>query len=121
MNLPKCECTLTDPFGLVIQYFLKALNGLNISSIPLNDEFLTAFGKREKEYDELAGRVVDIDKKSLDVNVSESEDEENSSKLKKSKEQKLNFSEMANCKVRFPISSQYLRDFAFLVHPHHIH
>lgn len=35
--------------------------------IPLNDEFLTAFGKREKEYDELAGREIEIDKKSLDV------------------------------------------------------
>jgi cellular nucleic acid-binding protein len=35
--------------------------------IPLNDEFLTAFGKREKEYDQISGRVVDIDKTLLDT------------------------------------------------------
>jgi len=35
--------------------------------IPLNDEFLTAFGKREKEYDQISGRVVDIDKTLLDA------------------------------------------------------
>jgi len=68
--------------------------------IPLNDEFLSAFGKREKEYDELAGRVVDIDKKSLDVDVSESDDEGDGSKSKESKGQKVNFSEMSNCKVK---------------------
>lgn len=43
--------------------------------IPLNDEFLTAFGKREKEYDGISGRVVDIDKTSLDVEVLDDEDD----------------------------------------------
>ena len=47
-------------------------------SIPLNDEFLTAFGKREKEYDELIGQSADIDKTFLDniINVNGSDDEE---------------------------------------------
>lgn len=47
-------------------------------SIPLNDEFLTAFGKREKEYDESIGRSADIDKTFLDdiINVNGSDDEE---------------------------------------------
>jgi len=45
-------------------------------SIPLNNEFLTAFGKREKEYDELIGRSVDIDKTSLDVVDVDGSDEE---------------------------------------------
>ena len=44
--------------------------------IPLNDEFLTAFGKREKEYDVVAGRDIEIDKTSLDIiDVSDDEDE----------------------------------------------
>ena len=55
-----------DTFFIIIPY-----------SIPLNDEFLTAFGKREKEYDELMGRSVDIDQTSLDVvDVIDSDDEE---------------------------------------------
>lgn len=51
--------------------------------IPLNDEFLTAFGKREKEYDELAGREIEIDKKSLDAN--DAQEEEGESQEKKPK------------------------------------
>lgn len=46
--------------------------------IPLNDEFLSAFGKREKEYDVVAGRGIDIDQTSLDIiDVSDAEDDEN--------------------------------------------
>ena len=38
---------------------------------------MTAFGKREKEYDELIGRSADIDKTSLDIiDVNGSDDEE---------------------------------------------
>ena len=56
--------------------------------IPLNDEFLTAFGRREKEYAESAGREIEIDKKSLDaIDAQEAEDEgqEKKSKLEPSK------------------------------------
>jgi len=50
--------------------------------IPLNDEFLSAFGKREKEYDVVAGRDIDIDKTSLDIiDVSDTEDENNKRKI----------------------------------------
>lgn len=46
--------------------------------IPLNDEFLTAFGKREKEYDAVAGRDIEIDKTSLDIiDVSDNDEDEN--------------------------------------------
>jgi hypothetical protein len=40
--------------------------------IPLNDEFLTAFGKREKDYDEKTGRSIEIPQEIGD----ESSDEE---------------------------------------------
>ena len=43
--------------------------------IPLNDEFLTAFGKREKEYDDISGRVVDVDKTLLDVEALDDDNE----------------------------------------------
>jgi cellular nucleic acid-binding protein len=73
--------------------------------IPLNDEFLTAFGKREKEFDEIAGRVVHIDKTSLDIiDVSDDDDEneESSRKLSTSSKdgKKLKFSEMSSGKVK---------------------
>lgn len=71
--------------------------------IPLNDEFLTAFGKREKEFDEIAGRVVHIDKTSLDIiDVSDDdENEESSTKQSTSKDgKKLKFSEMSSGKVK---------------------
>lgn len=67
--------------------------------IPLNDEFLTAFGKREKEYDEAFGRVVDIDKTSLDI-IDVSDDDDEGDKKTTSKDAKKNFSEMTNCKVK---------------------
>jgi hypothetical protein len=54
-------CCISVESGRLTAYFSLR------RSIPLNDEFLTAFGKREKEYDELMGRSVDIDKTSLDV------------------------------------------------------
>ena len=75
--------------------------------IPLNDEFLTAFGKREKEYDDLAGREIDIDKTSLDIiDVDEDSDDDNEGESKKKSKKdetakKRNFSEMSNCKVKF--------------------
>lgn len=80
------------------------INGLDAlftqQRIPLNDEFLSAFGKREKEYDELAGREVDVDKTSLDIiDVSDDDDSTGNMKLKKREPKKLNFSEMKNCKV----------------------
>jgi hypothetical protein len=59
---------------------------------------LTAFGKREKEYDELAGRAIDIDKTSLDVvDIFDSDDEET-----KSGKSKTNYSEISTGKVRKP-------------------
>ncbi|KAL7539076.1 hypothetical protein ACHAXR_009015 [Thalassiosira sp. AJA248-18] len=67
--------------------------------IPLNDEFLTAFGKREKEYHDLAGRD-DIDKTSLDViDVSDGENE-GAGKPKGKDAKKRDFSEMSECKVK---------------------
>eukprot|EP00571_Detonula_confervacea_P009077 CAMPEP_0172316228 /NCGR_PEP_ID=MMETSP1058-20130122/27542_1 /TAXON_ID=83371 /ORGANISM="Detonula confervacea, Strain CCMP 353" /LENGTH=473 /DNA_ID=CAMNT_0013030493 /DNA_START=98 /DNA_END=1520 /DNA_ORIENTATION=+ len=70
--------------------------------IPLNDEFLTAFGKRERDYDELTGREVEIDKTSLDViDVSDGDDEnENSNQKTTDGKGTKNFSEMAKCKVK---------------------
>lgn len=35
-------------------------------TIPLNDEFLTAFGKREKEFDDQLGRNINIDQEIVD-------------------------------------------------------
>ena len=58
-------------------------------TIPLNDEFLTAFGKREKEYDDALGRTIEIDQAiqeeaSDDENVDEQQDETDPSLDKKS-------------------------------------
>jgi len=66
--------------------------------IPLNDEFLTAFGKREKDYDNLAGREIDIDKTSLDAIDGLDSDDEVGREGKTGK--KRNFGEMSNCKVK---------------------
>lgn len=68
--------------------------------IPLNDEFLTAFGKREKEYDEISGRVVDIEKTSLDVEALE--DAGGSSDLEGNEKQhkKIDFSKISKGKVK---------------------
>lgn len=68
-----------------------------IHSIPLNDEFLTAFGRREKDYDNLAGREIDIDKTSLDAIDGLDSDDEVGREGKTGK--KRNFGEMSNCKV----------------------
>ncbi|KAL3816297.1 hypothetical protein ACHAXA_008105 [Cyclostephanos tholiformis] len=70
--------------------------------IPLNDEFLTAFGKREKEFDLIAGRGIDIDKTSLDIiEISDNDENEESSKKPRSKDdKKLKYGEMSNCKVK---------------------
>ena len=71
--------------------------------IPLNDEFLTAFGKREKEYDEISGRVVDVDKTLLDVEVLDDDDESmESSNTKRNKkgEKSKDFGKMSECKVK---------------------
>lgn len=67
-------------------------------SIPLNDEFLTAFGKREKEYDELVGRSVDIDQTSLDVDVVDSDDDEGAGGKSKSD---VNYAAISTGKVSF--------------------
>eukprot|EP00804_Cyclotella_cryptica_P009505 CCRYP_006215-RA/>CCRYP_006215-RA protein AED:0.03 eAED:0.03 QI:3561/1/1/1/0.75/0.8/5/123/541 len=67
-------------------------------TIPLNDEFLTAFGKREKEYDELSGRKIDIDKTSLDVvDIFDSDDGGTKSGTSKSQ---TNYSEISAGKVK---------------------
>jgi len=50
--------------------------------IPLNDEFLTAFGKREKAFDKASGREVEI------ANKIESEDEEEEEKKSDREEKK---------------------------------
>ncbi|KAL3776966.1 hypothetical protein ACHAW5_001498 [Stephanodiscus triporus] len=70
--------------------------------IPLNDEFLTAFGKREKEYNEIVGRGIDIDKTSLDIiDVSDNDEIEGQAKNYQSKDgKKLKYREMSNCKVK---------------------
>jgi len=39
--------------------------------IPLNDEFLSEFGKRERDFAEATGEVVDIDKQNLDEELDE--------------------------------------------------
>jgi len=45
-------------------------------TIPLNDEFLTAFGKREKEYDHKLGRKIDIQQEIRDGGDSSDEEGE---------------------------------------------
>lgn len=68
--------------------------------IPLNDEFLTAFGKREKEYDEVSGRVTAIDKTSLDV-IDISDDELEDDDRSKNKEAKnINVGDLKKFKVK---------------------
>jgi len=37
--------------------------------IPLNDEFLTEFGKREKEFAKATGKVIEVDKQNLDEDI----------------------------------------------------
>jgi hypothetical protein len=82
-------------------------------SIPLNDEFLTAFGKREKEYDELMGRSVDIDKTSLDVvDVYDSGEEEGGQDTKS--KSNVNYSAITTGKVRLTL--QFTSSFAFKSH-----
>lgn len=68
--------------------------------IPLNDEFLTAFGKREKEYNEVSGRVVDIDKTSLDIIDLSDNENDGVATEGKSGGKKINFSEMTTGKVK---------------------
>lgn len=45
-------------------------------TIPLNDEFLTAFGRREKEHDEKLGRKIEITQEIHDGDNSSEEEEE---------------------------------------------
>lgn len=76
--------------------------------IPLNDEFLTAFGKREKEYDALSGKEIEIDQTSLDIiDISDggdgNDDDSVKGRGKKStnkNEKKVDFSKMDKCKVK---------------------
>ena len=68
--------------------------------IPLNDEFLTAFGKREKEDDARIGREIEIDKTSLDVIDVDSEDDDDDLDKKKKSKKKEDFSQMDNSKVK---------------------
>ena len=75
--------------NLVFSYKIPSFS--NYESIPLNDEFLTAFGKREKEYDDTSGRVVDIDKTALDV-IDVSDDDEGGDKSKSKDAKKTDFS-----------------------------
>ena len=70
------------------------------SRIPLNDEFLKAFGKREKEYDEVSGRVMDIDKTSLDIIDVSDDENETDNKPKSQDAKKTDFSELKKCKVK---------------------
>ena len=66
--------------------------------IPLNDEFLTAFGKREKEDDARIGREIEVDKTSLDViDVDSDDDDLDGNKKSKKKE---DFSQMDKNKVK---------------------
>ena len=43
--------------------------------IPLNDEFLKAFGKREKEHDDKTGLIIEIDHSNLDKLIDDENDE----------------------------------------------
>ena len=45
--------------------------------IPLNDEFLQAFGRREKKYDQALGRTIDIDTTNLDEDNDNDMDDQN--------------------------------------------
>lgn len=70
--------------------------------IPLNDAFLTAFGKREKEHDEISGRVVDVDTTNLDVEVLDDEDDDDSMELSSTRKDKkgTEFGKMSDCKIK---------------------
>jgi len=48
--------------------------------IPLSDEFLTAFGKREKLFDEKLGRKIAIDKEEITTNDHEEEEDDDDEK-----------------------------------------
>ncbi|KAL3940721.1 MAG: hypothetical protein SGBAC_004792 [Bacillariaceae sp.] len=60
-------------------------------TIPLNDEFLAAFGKREKEYDEKTGNVLNLDSTiaSDDENDDDDEDEETRKQKLAAQEKKM--------------------------------
>lgn len=51
-------------------------------TIPLNDEFLAAFGKREKEYDEKMGKVMDFDSRITSDDDNDDDDDEETRKQK---------------------------------------
>ena len=53
--------------------------------IPLDDKYLQEFGKREREYDEAAGRSMDIDRSTLDNDEDEEDDEEQQNEKLKEK------------------------------------
>jgi len=72
-------------------------------TIPLNDEFLTAFGKREKDFAGKIGREIDIDKASLDAQV----EEEDNSKSDNVEEKKRNVVDVEKCKIKI-INLAYL-------------
>jgi hypothetical protein len=89
---------LATYYQFLLELRSKQITLIFLCRIPLNDEFLTAFGKREKEYDELAGRKIEIDQTSLDVvDVYDSEDEGNGDGKAKAK---INYSEISAGKVK---------------------
>lgn len=64
--------------------------------IPLNDEYLSAFGKREKEFEKTSGRVVEIDREKI---ILDEESPDNVLEEEKKKSPKKDLSE-ESCKVK---------------------
>ena len=69
---------------------------------------MTAFGKREKEYDELVGRSADIDKTSLDViDVHDSDEDDGGGAGVSNTVNKVNYSSVSTGKVRMMLFLNY--------------
>jgi len=68
--------------------------------IPLNDEFLTAFGKREKEFDDTIGRDAEIDRSNIDEVDPGGKSSEDAIELDEEEGKKKGAESYEGCKVK---------------------
>ena len=72
--------------------------------IPLNDEFLKAFGKREKEHDDKTGQIIEIDHCNLDELTDDENDEISATNGTTANSIEMESTNEKNCKVRLYLS-----------------
>lgn len=69
-------------------------------TIPLNDEFLTAFGKREKKFDKAMGREVDVNQTIDSGDEEEADDDENEESNSNTESKKAGKKAKASAKIK---------------------